>query len=158
MKIQLSKIALSVLMASSLCGIQLTHAADATDPAPEAAPALNFDCTLTDSIHGKEQPGEAKSTFTTTTPIIYFICDSSDIKKGSKADGVLTAIDTNNAAPANYKVGEVELGAATDASLTNVWHANFNVSKPTKGWPVGSYKYEVFVDGELIKSVNFNIK
>jgi len=56
---------------------------------------------------------------------------------------VVIAEDTHGAAPANYKIDSVDL---TAGALVNV--ANFSLSKPTAGWPVGSYRVDLFIDGK----------
>jgi outer membrane usher protein FimD/PapC len=35
---------------------------------------------------------------------------------------------------------------------------DFNFSKPTKGWPVGKYRVEVYVNDELAATTKFTIK
>jgi hypothetical protein len=33
-----------------------------------------------------------------------------------------------------------------------------NLSKPTSGWPVGTYRVDLSVDGVVLKSLDFEVK
>ena len=56
------------------------------------------------------------------------------------------------AAPANTKIDEASLTADQD----NFFGAS-TLSKPTKGWPVGKYKVEIYVGDDLATTVSFTI-
>ena len=35
---------------------------------------------------------------------------------------------------------------------------NFNLSKPTSGWPIGNYEVKIYVNGKYSQSANFEVK
>lgn len=122
-----------------------------------AATKPQFDCTLTDKISSNDEPGDAKSTFTKTTPMIYLVCDSADVTKGQSIKAEWIAADTHNIAPANYKIDEKSLEVPATPSGDQTFKSDFSLSKPTNDWPAGSYHVDLFVDGNLIQSFKFSI-
>src|SRR6266566_1437831 len=74
-------------------------------------------------------------------------------KNGDKVRGVLIAEDVGDVAPANSKVLEKTLALDEDTD-----DGDFNFSKPTKGWPVGKYRVEIYVNDHLAKTVKFTIE
>ncbi len=160
------KTALLVLVAS--VSFTATSAAIAADTNTAAAPAAtdakattltakNFDCTLTDTAE-KDKPGPAKTTFTTDTKMFYLICSTDAVKKGQTIKASWIANDTNGAAPANYKIDEKGIAVTEDLGSTKVWVSNFSLSRPDKGWPVGKYSVELYVDNALISTTPFEVK
>jgi hypothetical protein len=123
--------------------------------ADETAP--KFDCTLTDQLSANKEPGEAKSTFTKTTPMIYFVCSSSNIQKSQSVKSVWIAADTHNAAPANYKIDEKTIQVPDNFTSDQTFTANFSLSKPNNGWPAGNYHVDLYVNNQLIQSMKFNV-
>ncbi|MEO8401148.1 MAG: hypothetical protein ABI597_05035 [Gammaproteobacteria bacterium] len=117
-----------------------------------------FDCTLTDELTADKKPGDAKDTFSKTTPLIYLICESDEVEKGQSIKAEWIAADTNNIAPANYKIDEKSLDVKKELDDDQVFTANFSLSIPNKGWPVGSYRVDLYVDNKLSQSVKFTVK
>jgi len=116
-----------------------------------------FECTLSDTVKD-DSIGEAKDSFGKETAKIYLYCDSSDVKKGQAIKGDWVAVDTNNAAPANYKIDEATVTVSDDLTAGQTYDAKFSLSKPTAGWPLGHYQTNVYIDGQLDQSVKFDIK
>lgn len=118
-----------------------------------------FSCTLTDTKSADGTLGDATDKFTPDTAMIYLSCYSDAIKEGQKIKAVWIADDTNDVAPPNYVIDKKELEItpaiiSADKGAT----ANFSLSKPTKGWPVGSYHVDLYVDETLDQSVKFTVK
>jgi hypothetical protein len=117
-----------------------------------------FICTLTDTRNQDKSPGAAKDTFAPNTPTIYILCDSDQVKKGDNVKTVLTAIDTHKAAPDNYIVGEKVNSIANDIKDNEYYTVDFYFSKPDNGWPVGTYKIDLFLNEKLTDTYNFSVK
>ena len=99
-------------------------------------------------------PGEEEMTsLAPDTPKIFAIFKTKGLQKGDKLRGVWIAEDVGSAAPANSKVGEKTLALDEDTD-----DGDFSVSKPTKGWPVGKYRLEIYVNDELATTEKFRIK
>jgi outer membrane usher protein FimD/PapC len=75
------------------------------------------------------------------------------IKNGDKLRGVLIAEDVGDVALVNTKVLEKTLTLEEDTD-----DGDFAFSKPTKGWPVGKYRVEIYVNDDLAKTVKFTIE
>ncbi|HEV3099064.1 MAG TPA: hypothetical protein VGY75_05055 [Candidatus Udaeobacter sp.] len=97
--------------------------------------------------------GEPETTFTPDTPKLFAMFKTKGIKDGDKVRGVLIAEDVGDVAPANTKVLEKTLTLDEDTD-----NGDFNFSKPTKGWPVGKYRVELYVDDHLATTTAFTIE
>ena len=93
------------------------------------------------------------TTFSSNTSILYAMFKTKGAKNGDKIRGVLIAEDVGDVAPANTKVLEKTLDMEGDTD-----DGDFNFSKPTKGWPVGKYRVEIYVNDELATTAKFTIK
>lgn len=73
------------------------------------------------------------------------------------ADGTLLRADwfaeKTDVAPPNYKIDSKELRANKGSR-----EVNFSLVKPTAGWPVGSYRVELFVDGKVAEKFSFTVQ
>ncbi len=126
--------------------------------ADDNAAKPKFDCTLTDQLSADKEPGDAKDTFTKDTPTLFLVCDSDDVKSGQEVKSVWIAADTNKVAPDNYKIDEKSMKVPANMGSDQTFTANFSLSKPNNGWPVGSYHVDLSVDGQLIQSFKFSVK
>jgi hypothetical protein len=96
---------------------------------------------------------EPTTSFTSDTPKLFAMFKTTGIKNGDKMRGVLIAEDVGDVAPANTKVLEKTLTLEEDTD-----DGDFAFSKPTKGWPVGKYRVEIYVNDDLAKTVKFTIE
>ena len=112
-----------------------------------AAPKVT-DITVSDS-----DGGDDTHTFAPATAEIFVNCDLEDTAAGTKLTSKWIAIDTNGVAPANYVVDTADFVTKPDTD-----GAVFSLSKPTAGFPVGSYRVDIFVNGDLAKSAKFTVK
>lgn len=120
--------------------------------------ANGFDCVLTDTVSEDGTPGDNKDTYTTTTPEIFLICDTTAVKKGDVVTGAWTAINTNNVAPNNYLIAEKEVPINDDVKEGVSSNTNLSLSKPNNGWPVGTYKVDLYLNDKLVDTYNFSVK
>ena len=93
------------------------------------------------------------TTFAADTPNIFAFFKTNGVQDGDKLRSVWIAEDVGDAAPPNTKIDEKTLNAEGDTD-----DGVFSLSKPTKGWPVGKYRLEIYVGDELAKTVKFTIK
>jgi len=100
-----------------------------------------------------EIEGEATSSFTPSTEKIYALFKTKGAKSGDKIRAVLIAEDVGDAAPANTKVLDKTIDMEGDTE-----DGDFNFSKPTKGWPAGKYRVDVYVNDDLVTTAKFTVK
>jgi|ERR1700737_2518405 hypothetical protein len=100
---------------------------------------------------------EAVTSFTPDTENLYAVFRAKGTKEGDKMHCVLIAEDVGDAAPANTKALETTLTVEGDANGRD-YVGDFELSKPTKGWPAGKYHVEIYVNDELATKVNFTVK
>jgi hypothetical protein len=97
--------------------------------------------------------GEPVTSFTADTPNLFAIFKTTGIRNGDKVRGVLVAEDVGDVAPTNTKVFEKTLTLEKDTD-----DGDYYFSKPTKGWPVGKYRVEIYVNGNLAETTKFTIE
>ncbi len=71
---------------------------------------------------------------------------------GTTVKGVWIAEDVGNKAPRNYKIAEKSL------TLPFINTGSFAISRPNNGWPVGSYRLEIYIGPTLAKTVQFTVR
>ncbi len=100
-----------------------------------------------------DRGGEPVTSFTADTPKLFAIFKTAGIKNGDKVRGVLVEEDVGDVVPANTKFFESTMTLQKDI---NDGYYYFN--KPTKGWPVGKYRVEIYVNDQLANTVKFTIE
>lgn len=100
-----------------------------------------------------ELAGDEMSTFTPSTEKIYALFKTIGAKHGDKIRAALIAEDVGAAAPANTKVLETNIDMEGDTD-----DGDFNFSKPTKGWPIGKYRVDVYLNDELSATAKFTVQ
>jgi hypothetical protein len=123
------------LIAAFICA-SLAQAAD-----------VSITVTLSDSA-----VGEAKTTFPADTPKLYAFYKTKGVQNGDKVRGVWIGEDVGDAAPKETKIYEKTVTADGDTD-----DGEFTLSKPTNGWPVGKYRFEIYVGDMLAKTLKFTI-
>lgn len=112
----------------------------------QAAPHF-ADVTVSDS-----EDGDATGTFAPATPKIFVRAGLVDVARGSKVSSDWIAEDTGGVAPVNYKIDSVTLDIGM---LTNV--VTVSLSKPNAGWPVGRYRVDLLIDGNVAGAAHFKV-
>ncbi|TPK46794.1 hypothetical protein FJ492_06420 [Mesorhizobium sp. B2-5-4] len=95
--------------------------------------------------------GTPQSSFPVDTPVIYVSADLVDIAPTSKITFSWVSVDSHGAAPENYTIDKVDL----DVGANN--EADSQLTKPTAGWPEGTYRVDLAIDGTVAESVPFSI-
>ncbi|TIT63583.1 MAG: hypothetical protein E5W90_25860 [Mesorhizobium sp.] len=92
-----------------------------------------------------------QSSFPVDTPVIYVSADLVDIAPTSKITFSWVSVDSHGVAPENYTIDKVDL----DVGANN--QADSQLTKPTAGWPAGTYRVDLAIDGTVEDSVPFSI-
>ncbi|HEY3886192.1 MAG TPA: OmpA family protein, partial [Vicinamibacterales bacterium] len=90
--------------------------------------------------------------FRPDTPKIACVLTFQGIRIGTPVKSVWIAEDVGSLAPPNYRIGEKTL----DLPFMNsgsVW-----MTKPDNGWPVGTYRLEIYIGSTLAKTLKFSIR
>lgn len=98
-------------------------------------------------------PVDASDTFSTDTPVLHSVVTIKDAMPGTKVTGVWIAVEAASV-PANNQIESMDL-EFKEAGTSN---AHFQLRKPEKGWPVGKYKFDVYLDGKLVGSASFKVQ
>ena len=93
----------------------------------------------------------SQTNFPADTPALYVSADLVDVASTSKITFSWISVDSHGAAPANYVIDKVDL----DVGVNN--HVDSQLSKPTAGWPVGTYRVDLAIDGAVADTVPFSI-
>jgi len=96
------------------------------------------------------QPGEATTSFAPSDHIVHCVADLNKAKGGTKMKFVWKAVDV-----ANGQNGEIRTVEYTTKSFEN--KVRGHLTKPTD-WPTGSYRVEVYVNGNLDKTIDYTIE
>jgi hypothetical protein len=105
-------------------------------------------------LSATEDAETTETTFSPETAKIFVSAHLTDeVKSGSKVTVSWIAVDTGGAAPANYKIDEVDL----DINMIEN-HVNSALSRPSSGWPAGTYSVVFSVDGTPMETVAFSVK
>jgi hypothetical protein len=97
------------------------------------------------------------SEFGRDTAKVVCVWKAEGVTPGSHIRGIWIAEDTGGAAPPNYKIDEATAIAKTAHDRFNSG-GTFTVSRPTKGWPAGRYRLEIYLENELARTVRFAIQ
>ena len=92
-------------------------------------------------------------TFTTNTPVIYLSADLADVATPSKVTVAWVSVDSHGAAPPNFLIANVVI--AIDDGQD---HINSEMTKPNNGWPVGTYRVDIDINGTVTKAADFEVK
>jgi hypothetical protein len=98
------------------------------------------------------EDGDATDTFASDAPKIYMHIELLDWDKDAAVSGAWIA-EKVEGAPPNYTIDTAEVVAKSGFK-----EATLSLSKPNKGWPVGSYRVEVSIDGKKVKTEHFTVE
>ena len=100
-----------------------------------------------------DQDTKPTTTFAANVPKLYAFFRTQGTHGGDKLRGVWIAEDVGDAAPKETKIDEATLTADQDD-----FYGAFSLTKPTKGWPVGKYRVEIYAGDDLATTAKFSIK
>jgi hypothetical protein len=90
--------------------------------------------------------------FSPDTEKVYLSAQLVDVPRRAKVTSSWIAVSTQ-VAPPNYLIDTAEI---TVAGRVNV--ANFSLTRPDNGWPVGSYRVDLAINGRKAGSASFKVK
>jgi hypothetical protein len=97
--------------------------------------------------------GEETTSFASDMPKMFAMFKTKGAQQGDKIRGVWIAEDVGGAALANSKIDEKALTMDGDTD-----DGDFSLSKPTEGWPLGKYRFEIYVNDKLVTTARFTIE
>lgn len=132
------------------------------EPVAKAEGGLQVEATMCKSVTGEDEPVGPTTQFAKDVTEIFATWKSDQTKEGQISKAVWIAIDVGKAAPPNTKIVEksIKLERQPDAKGKDLkwWHGNFSLTKPTAGWPIGTYRLEIYFDDKLTKTLPFTIQ
>lgn len=111
-----------------------------------SASALGIE-SVTFMVDDNGSPGEEVEAFVATDRVQYFEIKLDEVKAG-KHDFLVEFWAVETDAASNVKVTEFKVGGL----LVNT--INANISLP-RDWPIGSYRFDVKMDGKLVESYDY---
>ena len=99
----------------------------------------------------KKMDGDAQTVFKSDTPNIFLHAEIDDVDAGTKLSATWIAEKTDKAPP-NTRIDSAVVVADDDTDF-----ADFELSKPNAGWPVGDYRVDLSIDGSPAGSAHFKI-
>jgi hypothetical protein len=116
------------------------------------ASVVNAEKPKIEAVIAKDKDTRPATTFAADVPKLYAFFRSTGTKTGDSLRGVWIAEDVGDAAAKETKIDEATLTASEDN-----FYGAFSLTKPTKGWPVGKYRVEIYLGDELATSTKFTI-
>lgn len=107
-----------------------------------------IDAMVTAGPHGREV-----TAYTSDAQKLYATFKTKGVAKGDRIRGVWIADEVGEAAAPGTKIDEKILTMDGDTE-----DGEFSLSRPTKGWPLGKYHIEIYVNDHLATKVSFEIK
>jgi hypothetical protein len=126
----------------------LVAVAAALLPAPALA-APGFGEIIVSDENGASRSGDE---FSPDTEKVYLKARLVDVPRGAKVTSSWIAVSTR-VAPPDYLIDTAEITVAA-----RVKAANFSLTRPDNGWPVGSYRVDLAIDGRKAGSASFKVK
>jgi len=105
-----------------------------------------------DIVLSDRKDGKPTKVFKRDTAKFFVTAKLVDVPPGTSLKGDWIAEKTNEAPP-NYRILTKEI-----KSQKNWIGVDFSLSKPKNGWPVGSYRVDLFIDGKPAGSVAFSVE
>lgn len=100
----------------------------------------------------EDEDTEGTDAFPGDVAQVVGLFESTGSSKGDKVRGVFVATQTGGAAPDDTKVAEDTVTCPEDDCT-----GKFKLSKPTKGFPAGEYRLEIYWNGDLVSTTEFTI-
>lgn len=100
----------------------------------------------------KQTLGEPTGRFAAETEKIFCRWQGDALHEGDKIRAIWIAEDVGDVAPKNYKISETSVSADGPQAA-----GTFTLTRPTKGWPVGKYRVEIYDGDQIAETVKFDI-
>lgn len=110
------------------------------------------DTVMAKGVDTEKRPVNPTSTFTTDVPEIYCSAKMNNAPADTKVTGKWIYISGEIKDTTNYEIDSATL------AIEGTRYFKMSLSKPTNGWPKGSYKLVLLIDGKESVSVPFTIQ
>jgi hypothetical protein len=108
---------------------------------------------VVESAIAKDSDTPPAITFSADVAKLYAFFKSTGTKQGDNFRGVWIAEDVGDAAPKETKIDEAVLPADKGD-----FNGAFSITKPNNGWPIGTYRAEIYVGDQLASTSKFTIQ
>lgn len=96
--------------------------------------------------------------FETTAPVVHVTYKTKDLpKNGDVYSFEWIAEDVGAAAPPNTVIATLDKEVKDVAAGLKNYVVNGQLTRPTKGWPVGAYRVEIELQGRTVTTARFTI-
>jgi hypothetical protein len=96
--------------------------------------------------------GDGADSFESDTVVIYLHTEFKGVAKGARITATWIAEKADGVAPETKIVSSDVIVGAQDNEV------DFSVTKPAKGWPSGSYRVDISVEGKVVQVGRFDIE
>jgi len=139
-------LAVIVLLAVLLCGPPLTRTARAEWVAV---------ATMAEGVTQERVPTRSVYVLPPTVPEVYCAWMLLGAKAGDQITGTFVVVDVGDVAPPNYVI-DTGISKIPPSQSDTAWE-HFKLSRPSNGWPLGSYQVERRKNGVLVAVASFVI-
>lgn len=119
-----------------------------------AALACNFSATTANITNAHMATDESDATQTTvyapSTPTFYCFYDLNNAPDSTVVKGVWTLVSAEGY-DANSEIDSAEITGSDDSYY-------FSLDRAADEWPVGQYKIDLYIDGKLVETVEFQVQ
>ncbi|GAB4449272.1 MAG: hypothetical protein OHK0041_10320 [Anaerolineales bacterium] len=112
------------------------------------------DPTLDNVRTAKDQEGSQTASVFSTSDTVYVVSDLSNGKQGNVVTSKWYAVNVEGI-EANLKFDEADITIEDATFNGNVY---FYYPPPEGGWPLGSYKVEIYFNDSLVSTVEFSVQ
>jgi hypothetical protein len=111
--------------------------------------------TIVKEIHmakdnGSGAPGDETESFAASDRTVHCVATLKQAKAGTKMKFAWWIVDADGSK--NQKIKEIDY---TTRPLENIVHGHLSLPQD---WPIGKYKCQVYVNGALDKTINYNVE
>lgn len=97
-------------------------------------------------------PVNITETFTPDSPEIHVLARLENVRAGIKLRGVWISLDA--VSTPNDEIDSSEFDLHKDAGDV----AHFTLTRPQKGWPIGNYRFDLYLEGRVAGNLPFSVK
>ncbi|HEY1816266.1 MAG TPA: hypothetical protein VGG74_28155 [Kofleriaceae bacterium] len=118
-----------------------------------------FTCKQNTAADGSDSScADSTDHFDAAVPVIHVTYRTADLpKSGDTYATQWIATDVGSAAPANTVIATVNNTVPEVPAATKTYTLNGYLTKPTNGWPLGTYRIEIKLGDKLVTSAKFAI-
>jgi hypothetical protein len=118
-----------------------------------ACEALSTELSLTNLRMALDQDGKNVTTTFSPTDVFYAVADLKNAPQGTKVEAKWTAVNATDTEP-NLEFQTQNLDITEESFSGTIY---FQLSND-EGWPTGQYKVDLYLDGTLAQTAEFNVQ